>query len=215
MFLLASYNLCYGQLDMKTKDNLICSLHEIGAFKFGSFTLKSGIVSPIYIDLRILISHPGILKELGNFLYTHIKQCDYDVICGVPFAGLPLALSVSLQHDLPMIYPRMTKKDHGIIRPIEGNINPGDRCLLVDDLITSGKSILEVAEFLEAQNIVITDIVVVLDRQQGGIKNLEEKGYKVHSLFTMDDVVSTLKHWGNIDAQQATDVLSFIRQSQL
>jgi orotate phosphoribosyltransferase len=158
--------------------------------------LKSGIESPFYVDLRPLASDPKILKNLANYLLDMLPLDNFDLICGVPYAALPMATAMSLESYIPLIMKRKEAKQHGTKKLIEGIFTKGQNCLLVEDVITSGKSLLETIPEIENEGITVSDIVVVLDRQQGGKELLESKGYHVHTLFTISEVCKMLKEEG-------------------
>ncbi len=164
-------------------------LNEIGAIQHGTFTLKSGITSPIYIDLRLLVSHPELLDEIADLLWEKIKNLEFDVICGVPYTALPIATAISIKYGVPMVMRRKEAKGHGTKRLLEGKFEKGQRCLIIEDLITSGTSIFETVEVLENEGLTVTDAVLVLDRQQGGRENLAAKGITAHSLITLSEAL--------------------------
>jgi len=172
--------------------NLILELYAIGAIKFGSFPLKSGILSPIYIDLRLLISYPHLMKNLSIAVDKLISQFSFDVLCGVPYAALPFATAVSLQGDYPMIMCRKEAKGHGTKKMIEGKFAEGQFCLLIEDVSTSGASILETASALNKEGLKISDAVVLLDREQGAKQKLKEHGIHLHPLISIFDVLQVL-----------------------
>src|SRR5690606_14812513 len=118
---------------------------------------------------------------------------NFDLICGVPYAALPMATAMSLESYLPLIIKRKEAKEHGTKKLIEGIYKKGQNCLLVEDVITSGKSLLETIPEIEDEGITVSDIVVVLDREQGGKELLEAKGYRVHTLFTISEVCKMLQ----------------------
>ena len=181
---------------------IMLALYEIEAIKFGSFLLKSGITSPIYIDLRLIVSYPKLLKEISEALFQKIRGLSFDLICGVPYTALPIASCLSVTHNIPMVMRRKEAKEHGTKKMIEGSYQPGQTCLIIEDLITSGMSIMETAAPLQEVGLVTEEAVVVLDRQQGGKQKLEEKGMRVHSLFTMAELLQTLKEEAKIDEKQ-------------
>lgn len=178
---------------MTTKREFFLEAYKLEIIKFGRFTLKSGIESPFYVDMRPLASDPKILKHLANFLLDILPLNNFDLICGVPYAALPMATAMSLESYLPLIIKRKEAKKYGTKKLIEGIYKKGQNCLLVEDVITSGKSLLETIEEVENEGLNVSDIVVVLDRQQGGKERLEEKGYKVHTLFTISEAVKILQ----------------------
>ncbi len=199
---------------MNNTSSFLKSLVDIECVKFGDFTLKSGKKSPIYIDLRNIISYPKILAELSVFFEKHISK-EIQRICGVPYAALPMATAVSMNTNLPMLIKRKEAKNYGTKKIVEGEFKKGDKVLLIEDVITSGESLLETINELESEGLVIAQILVVLDREQGGSDRLKAKGYQVQSLFTISSLIKILFDEGKIEEKLYQDVLNFIHDSQI
>ncbi|MDL1914159.1 MAG: orotate phosphoribosyltransferase [Bergeyella sp.] len=178
---------------MMSKEDFFLGCYNLEIIKFGKFTLKSGMESPFYVDLRPLVSDPKILKILAGHLLRIVSPDNFDLICGVPYAALPMATAMSLESHLPLILKRKEVKSYGTKRLIEGLYKKGQNCLLVEDVITSGKSLIETIEEVEREDLKVTDVVVVLDREQGGKELLEKKGLRVHTLFTLTEACEILK----------------------
>jgi orotate phosphoribosyltransferase len=174
------------------QQQIINKLYQIGAIKLGEFQLKSGLTSSIYIDLRLIISYPELLRTLSQLLWEKVSDTKVDLVCGVPYAAMPVASCISLTHDLPMIMRRKEKKLHGTKQQIEGVYRAGQSCLLVEDVLTTGASILETADDLEAAGLTIKDVAVLLDREQGGNETLQQRHYTVHAVLTMSNIVDGL-----------------------
>lgn len=200
---------------MESKKEFFLECYKLGIIKFGRFTLKSGIESPFYVDLRPLASDPKILKKLANYLLEMLPLDNFDIICGVPYAALPMATAMSLESYIPLIIKRKEAKSYGTKKLIEGIYEKGQNCLLVEDVITSGKSLVETIEEVENEGIKVSDIVVVLDRQQGGKEKLEEKGYKVHSLYNISEVVEILREVNYIDDEEVARIQDFVNGNQV
>jgi len=200
---------------MESKKEFFLECYKLGIIKFGRFTLKSGIESPFYVDLRPLASDPKILKKLANYLLEMLPLDNFDIICGVPYAALPMATAMSLESYIPLIIKRKEAKSYGTKKLIEGIYEKGQNCLLVEDVITSGKSLVETIDEVENEGIKVSDIVVVLDRQQGGKEKLEAKGYKVHSLFNISEVVEILREVNYIDEDEVARIQDFVNGNQV
>lgn len=194
---------------------LIIKLHEINAVKFGEFKLKSGIMSPIYIDLRVIISYPEILKSVAKIMWKKVSEVNFDLVSGVPYTALPIATAMSLEHNKPMVMRRKEVKDYGTKKAIEGVFEKGQNCLIVEDLVTSGSSVLETIEPTEHEGLKVTDVVVLLDRQQGGKENLSDKGYNLHTVFSMSELLQTLLEKNKIDQQTHDNTMKFIQDNQV
>jgi len=196
------------------KADVALALNDIGAVKFGDFTLKSGMKSPIYIDLRLLVSHPALLKAVAKMYASKLKKIQFDRIAGVPYGALSIATVASVQLDKPMIYARKEVKEHGTMRQIEGEFKSGEKVVIVEDLITSGTSIIESADVFRASGLQVTDAVVLLDREQGGKRNLKEKGIEAHPIMKITGLLKTLKEAGKINEQQFSDTVAFIKAAK-
>lgn len=201
---------------MKTDlDRLADALHDHGCVKFGTFTLKSGLTSPIYIDLRLLVSHPRLLGAVASALLKAANGLTFDRIAAIPYAALPIGVAMALQMERPMIYPRREVKEHGTRRRIEGTFKAGETALLVDDLITRGGSKLEAIQSLEAANLTVQDVLVLIDREQGGTEDLAERGYRLHAVLRLSELLERLTQSGRITAEQGAEVIAYVNRTRV
>ncbi|MFH1781746.1 MAG: orotate phosphoribosyltransferase [Patescibacteria group bacterium] len=197
------------------KQELILKLHEIDAIKFGEFTLKSGIQSPIYIDLRMIVSFPEVLKAVADEMWALVKDVKFDVMCGVPYTALPIATVMSVENNKPMVMRRKEVKEYGTKKAIEGSFKLGDKCLVVEDLVTSGSSVFETIEPLKIEGLMVKDVVVLLDREQGGQGNVEAKGLNLFSVIKMHELLDVLKENDKINLEMYDKVNQFIKDNQV
>jgi uridine monophosphate synthetase len=169
-------------------------LYACGAIKIGKFSLKNKTDSNYYIDLRLTISRPLLLKKITKLFAKKVEHLRYDAICGVPYAALAFSTALSLQQEKPMLMARKEAKDHGTRQLVEGIYHAGDRVLIVEDVVTSGGSIAETVKTLASEGLIVQDAVVFLDREQGGTTRLAAEGVHVHSLLTISELFSCLDH---------------------
>jgi len=183
------------------------TLYDIQAVRLGQFRLHSGRMSPIYLDLRMLVSFPPALRMATAVYTTLLAKLEYDLLAAAPMAGLPLGTALCLALDQPLIYPRKTAKSYGTGKGIEGAYQIGQTAVVIDDLITSGDSILQAIAALKADGLHVHDAVVLIDRQQGGMENLQSAGYQPHAAMTIRQLLSMLEGNQRITARETAKVL--------
>ena len=200
-------------VDSTKLENCILSLHDIGVVKFGNFTLKSGMQSPVYFDLRMVISFPKILKTVSELLWSAVpsdKKKNYDHICGVAYTGIPLATIIAAESDMPMLMRRKETKSYGTKKLVEGIYNPNDCCLIIEDVLVSGASVYETVETLRELELIANDAVVFLDREQGGVRNLTELGVNIIPVVTLSKMMDVLLKHERVQESTVKDVAEFI-----
>jgi len=188
------------------KAELCRVLNKIGALEFGTFKLTSGKTSPYYIDLRIVPSFPDAFQKVCD-LYVKLIEKDLGVkkferVAGIPTAGIPFASLVAYHLKKPFLYIRPKARLHGRERRIEGILMPGDRVLLVDDLITTGKSLRKAVAAIRAEGGVVTDAVVLVDREEGGKEKMAKDDVSLHYLLRASEAASTLYEMGVLTEDQ-------------
>jgi orotate phosphoribosyltransferase len=191
-------------------------IRQTDALKFGEFVLTSGKKSPFYIDMRLFISYPDIFDKLCE-IYSKIIQneiSEVDKIAGVPTAGLPIATLTSYKLRLPLIYVRKEPKPHGKSRMIEGVLNPNDNVVLVDDLVTSGKSLISAARAIRESGGIVKHAVTLLDREQGGRENLDTEGIELHSVVSINQLLEILRNLGYVDESNYHLAKEYIREEK-
>jgi len=200
----------------QAKEELCHILYKIGALRFGTFELTSGRISPYYIDLRIVPSFPNAFRKICHIYIELIKDRveadNFDRIAGVPTGGIPFASVVAYKLNKPFIYTRPTHRKHGRERQVEGILMPGDKVLLLDDLITSGKSLLTAVDLIQAEGGVINDAVVLISREEGGQKKLAEKKILFHYLLKASEAAATLHQIGAITDLELETILKQRRE---
>lgn len=196
------------------QESLIISLYKIGAIQFGEFQLKSGQTSSIYMNLRKIISYPDLLKNIAQAMWEATKHCKYDLVCGVPYTALPIATCISLDHNIPMIMRRKEKKDYGTKQMIEGVFAAGQSCLIIEDVITTGGSIIETADELESAGVKVSDVTVLIDREQGGRENLEKK-YNVHTILSLNTILTTLLNATAVKKEERDLIEKFLMERSI
>jgi len=194
-------------------DILAQKLFEIGAIKFGEFKLKSGRISPIYIDLRIIPSFPEVLDFVTDAYISTIKanKIEFDRIAGVPMSSIPLAAIVSYKLKTPLIYVRKDRKSYGTMKSVEGVIRNGDKVLVLDDVATTGSSILEASEKIKNVGGIVEHAVVLIDRGEGARENLDKNNVKLYSVSNLEEIVLTLRERNLIDESTYIKVMNYLK----
>jgi uridine monophosphate synthetase len=196
----------------KTTTILADSLLKAGCVKFGEFTLKSGLKSPIYIDLRQIISFPKILKQVGSAYLPILKNLKFQRIAGLPYAAIPIATTISIQGGYPMIYPRKEVKGYGTKAEIEGEYHAGETVVIIDDLATTGGSKFEAIEKLIAAGLIVKDVVVLIDRQSGAREALELAGYHLHAALTITELLDYWEKTGDVKKNKILETRRFLEK---
>jgi len=186
------------------------ALWDLGAVQFGDFTLgRTTLHSPVYVNLRLLSSNPRALQRAGRVIHEEVQTLQrmrnprvqpFQRVSGIPFGGLHLALAYSLASKVPLVYIHPAKERNGARAFVEGKHERGETVLLVDDLITSGGTVIETAAFLRSEaGLRVKDVVVLLDRQEGAEERLRKRGYNLISILGLEAMLNYLMASGRID----------------
>jgi uridine monophosphate synthetase len=195
--------------------SLADALLEAGCIKFGEFTLKSGLKSPIYIDLRQVISHPKLLSQIAQAYLPLIANLRFSRIAALPYAAIPIATAISLAGDYPMIYPRKEAKTYGTKAEIEGEYHAGETVVVIDDLATTGGSKFEAIEKLTGAGLVVKDVVVLIDRQSGAKESLAQAGYSLHAVLTITQMLDHWQETGKVKTAMVEKTRMFLERSNV
>ena len=190
------------------------ALLEAGCIKFGEFTLKSGLKSPIYIDLRQIITYPKLLADIAQAYLPLLSTLQFSRIAGLPYAAIPIATAISLAGDYPMIYPRKEAKAYGTKAEIEGEFHAGETVVVIDDLATTGGSKFEAIEKLTGVGLVVKDVVVLVDRQSGAKESLEQAGYSLHAVLTISALLDYWEQSGKVGKEKIEATRKFLLENR-
>ncbi len=172
-------------------------LHQNGALKFGDFTLSSGKNSSYYVDLRLVSSFPHpfrkMIKSLQNLISQEIGFDNFDCFASVPTGGLVIASALAMETVKPLIYVRTKPKEYGTSKSIEGKIENGMKVLMIDDVATTGGSMINSIKLLKQAGMVVTDAYVIMNRLEGADKKLESEGVKMHQLTDIIEMTKSLQ----------------------
>jgi len=191
--------------------SLADGLLSAGCIKFGDFTLKSGLKSPIYIDLRQIISHPSLLARVAEAYLPILQRLTFNRLAGLPYAAIPIATAISIAGNYPMIYPRKEAKSYGTKAEIEGEYHAGETAVIIDDLATTGGSKFEAIEKLTGAGLIVKDIVVLIDRQSGAKESLEQAGFQLHAVLTISALLDYWEQAGKVEKDKIEAAREFLR----
>lgn len=194
---------------------LILDLYNIGAIRFGRFKLTSSLESPIYIDLRVAISHPGIYRQLVKALANLVSSRDVNLIAGIETAGIPWASMVAYELGKGIVYVRKEVKEHGTSRLVEGDLRPGARVAVIDDVVTTGSSIVRAIRILRDAGGVVVGAVAIVDREQGGLEVIRREGVDATALLSMTYILRTLLNAGAIGEDLYNEVINYLVRTRV
>jgi len=202
-----------------TTDKVANALYLSGCLKFGSFKIKSGAISPYYIDLARLLASPKQLCTIAEAAAEQVKQImvsnRINKLASIELKGALIAPSIACKLNLPCVIVRKEEKAYGVTgRTAGADIAKGDRILFFDDVISEGLSKIEGIKPLQELGGNVTHFLVVVNREQGGVENLEKLDFKVHALAKVSDLVISLYENRHISKEQADEVLDYVKGFQ-
>jgi len=186
------------------REQLANAFHETQSFRWdreNGFKLASGEMSPFYVDCRTLMAYPSARRLVGELAYESVAEVEFDCLGGLELGAIALSATISdfayaasRQRVWRTFVVRKQAKDHGLGRLIEGSIHPGDRAMIVDDVLTSGGSLLKAIGVAREARLKVDHALVIVDRQeQDGKARLEREGVRVLSLLTIQDLMHAMK----------------------
>ena len=200
------------------KEVFALKLLDIQAIKFGKFRLKlheknpNAPLSPIYIDLRIIRSYPEVL-DIAIKVYRYlINTLSFDLLADVPTAATPFVAILAHKLKIPMITPRIEKKTHGALGQLNGVFTKGQVAILIDDLITKADSKLEAISILNENGLIVKDVVVLIDREQGGVIELEKLGFSCHYAFKLKEILEFYLEKKRISQNHYDEVMNYLEE---
>ncbi len=186
-------------------------LHQKGIIKFGDFTLASGKKSSYYVDLRLIPSYPHQFRTMIKYLQNNIAESvgwdSFDSLVSVPTGGLVIASALAIETVKPLIYVRSKPKDYGTSKSVEGQIHEGMKVVMIDDVATTGGSVVNAIKSLKEANITIEDAYVIVNRMEGADQALKELAVKLHSITNVMQITQALHEQKLVD----TDILEKVR----
>lgn len=197
------------------------ALYDLGAIQFGDFTVgRSTVNSPVYVNLRVLLSQPRVLSYAARLIQQETsfgqlmrnRKCEpFDLVAGVPYGGLHLATAFSLATDVPLIYPRQGR-NRGDDPAIEGIYTPNERVLVLDDLATSGGSLLHTVDVLEDASLIVRDAIVLVDREAGTAERMKQRGVRLTSILKLPVMLNLYMSSGLIDEATYNRSMAYLEQ---
>lgn len=211
--LVADMRAAKGTMGPRPLPPIAQGLLDVGAVRFGTFTLKSGLTSPIYLDLRRLVADPAVLAMAASAYAKVLADIDHDVLAPLPYAGLPIGVAVGLQTGDPVVYPRSEVKAHGTKKAVEGVVIEGQTAVVLDDLATRGTSAVEALPKLREAGLTVTDLVVLVDRQSGAADKLAAHGVTLHAVYTLTELLDLWEAAGAVSTEQVSAVRAFLAET--
>ncbi len=170
-----------------SKETLINSLKKCGAIKFGRFVLTSGAVSDYYIDIKKASTNPNVLKEIAKEMKEYAEG--YDVIAGMELGAVPLIVALSLETGIPYAIVRKEKREHGTTKQIEGEDVQNKKVLVIEDVTTSGGSLITTLKVLRSKKAKIDEVLVVVDRESGAEEKLRDLDVNFIPLISVSEIL--------------------------
>jgi orotate phosphoribosyltransferase len=190
------------------------ALTDANVVKFGEFTLTSGNISPIYVNLRVLPSYPDSMAIVTEELVKAVKKLKPEVIAGAETAGIPLATAISIKTKIPMIYVRKKPKSYGTNEQIEGVLKKDAKVILVDDMATNAFSKIKFIDGIKYSGGIVEDVLIVLDREQGGVEALAKENVKLHSLITLKELLNYMKENNILDESKYNEIRDYLESNK-
>ena len=188
---------------MEFVKEFVTFLHQKEIIKFGDFTLASGKSSSYYVDLRLVPSYPHefrmMIKYLENQITEDIGLENFESIVSVPTGGLVIASALAIETVKPLIYVRSKPKDYGTSKSVEGKIHDGMKVVMIDDVATTGGSVVNAIKSLTEVNVPVKDAYVIVDRMEGATESLEGLGVKMHSILDILQITEILYEQNLVD----------------
>ena len=192
-------------------NDLILDLYKKDCIKLGNFKLKNNDTSPIYIDLKNIISFPYIVNSIVSLFSEKILKTNFSKVCGIPYGGMHIASIVSYKYNYPLLLLRKETKAYGMKKNIEGQFKDDEKCIVFEDVITTGSSLVQYLKIMKRHKLVVNDIFVICDRKHA--KNDELLKYNLHVLFTMYDILNILMIDNVINTNQLSQLTQYVNKN--
>jgi orotate phosphoribosyltransferase len=171
------------------KNELIKLLKDNQVVKYGKFTLSSGKESDYYVDMKRAITDPTILSKVAEIISEKIDTLKIDRVAGPALGAIPIVTAVSIESTIPMLMIRKSKKDYGTSELIEGDLKEGDRVIVLEDVTTTGNSLIKAVKAVISNGGIVEKAYVIVDRDEGAISNLKDEGIDLEPIVSVNDFI--------------------------